>query len=279
MSKALFRFMRGELNGFYIQNIQNMMNQFTKDIKDFFYEFKAQQFETGMISDETLNNLGKFAGVHLMKLSTTEALSAIKLTEGFKSGETEIGERGLFVLDTETFSFEDGEVLPDGVDINTYSTEELRSSLVGDEEVLGYIDYTATDVIDDEGKIRPDKILSEPPQNSAYSEYYGNNFMFLSEAVASYSDISSTLLLELFKALQWVRYNGASITSLCRIIDIVCPNGLITIDSIEAVETGSRFYVYYTYNEDAYAELKQQRLFLLQYIIRLKFMQVELVES
>ena len=33
MAKAFFRFLRGELNGFYIQSIQNMMNELSTEEK------------------------------------------------------------------------------------------------------------------------------------------------------------------------------------------------------------------------------------------------------
>lgn len=279
MAKALFRYMRGELNGFYLQNIQNMMNLFTKDIKDFFYDFKKQQFAFGEISDETLNNLGKFAGIYLIRLTKAEALSSIRLSDTFVVGRTEYSERGLFNPETEHFDYTTGVNLPEGEDINSYATEESRSSLIGNEEPVGYIDYRELNVVDEDGKVRPDKVLPVAPEEGAYSEYYGDQFLFLSEGEASYTDMSAELLIDLFKAMQWVRYNGASITSLCKIISILCPKGLVTIDSITPDESGSRFYMRYTYHSESLVDIKQQRLYSLQYIIRLKFMQIELIES
>ena len=65
MAKALFRFLRGELNGYYITNLYNSFNEYSSDIKRFFIEFQNQQVELGKISNETLYNLGKFASVFL----------------------------------------------------------------------------------------------------------------------------------------------------------------------------------------------------------------------
>ena len=42
MAKAFFRWLRGELNGFYVTNINGALNESTKDVKDFLSEFKAQ---------------------------------------------------------------------------------------------------------------------------------------------------------------------------------------------------------------------------------------------
>ena len=61
MGKAFFRFLRGELNGFYITNLYNTLNRTTQDVKDFFIQFSKVQFRQGEIDAETLYNLGKFA--------------------------------------------------------------------------------------------------------------------------------------------------------------------------------------------------------------------------
>ena len=69
MAKAFFRWLRGELNGFYLTNINNALNENSKDIKDFLSEFKAQQFEHGKISDKKLYGLRKYVGIFLPYLT------------------------------------------------------------------------------------------------------------------------------------------------------------------------------------------------------------------
>ena len=81
MSKALFRFLRGELNGYYINNIYNSMNEFSSDIKKFFIEFQNQQFELGKISNETLYNLGKFASVFLPRRPVAHSRTSLYMTD------------------------------------------------------------------------------------------------------------------------------------------------------------------------------------------------------
>lgn len=399
MSKAFFRFLRGELNGFYIQNINQSANEYTKDIKKFLSEFKSQQFEYGKIDDKSLYGLGTFAGIFLPRLSRAEALSSIRMTESHIENGFECSERGLFDTNLELFQFfhcaddtvaffffirtnqdsynndintqatnlnrtslvgnsdtvlgyisseetdlfdEDGNVKPEKVlsappagvayseyygdeflmlsegdnshadnivrirmtdsmvvgdveyserglfvvpvpmfadDINTLATSTLRSSLVGEEDVIGYISSEETNVLDDNGNVRHEKISATPPADVAYSDFFGNQFFFLSEAESSYSNLEPSLYIELFKAMQWVRYNGASISSLGRITSLICPDGLVKLGRIEVASDKKHINVYYDYDDTVDVNLKQQRLNLLEYIVKIKFVQVTLVEN
>lgn len=279
MSKEFFRWLRGELNGFYITNLNMMMNKYTKDVKSLVTEFNNMQFEKGKINNESLYGIGKTAGIFLPRMSRSEAKSAFKMSETCEVDGEEFSERGLFNTDTELFEFfhttPDGTGLPD---INTLATDYLRSSLVGDEEVLGYISSEETELLDDDGKVRLEKVLSAPPEGAAYSEFYGNKFLFLSEAETVYTNLEPSLYIELYKAMQWIRYNGTSVSSLCKIIATVCPGGLVTIDRIEVASDKIHFIVYYRYNESVEIDLKQQRLQLLEFILARKFVQIIMFE-
>ena len=277
MSKAFFRFLRGELNGFYITNINNSLNEYSKDIKDFFKYFKNQQFDLEHITNETLYNLGKFASIQLPRRHTSETRSSIYMTDEHQVGNVEFSERGLYNIETEQFEFEHESEAITNPDINTLATEVRRSSLVGDEQIRGYISEDEVDVIDVNGNVRPEKVLSVPPEDKAYSNYYGNQFSFLAEGNLTWENISPPLFIELFKALQWVRYNGKSLKSLVRIIELVCPRGLVVITNV----TSSRYNVYVHYRYDASVDVtsKESRLALLEYIVNLKFKQVVLTEE
>ena len=278
MAKALFRFLRGELNGYYINNIHNSLNEYSADIRKFFTEFQNQQFEYGQMSDETIFNLGKFASVFLPRRPVEASKTSLYMTNGHTVDGTEYSERGLFNTETENFDFEHTEPGIVTPDINTLATNSKRSSLVGDETVIGYISEDETDVIDDNGTVKPSKILPEPPVDKAYTEFYGNQFLFLAEGEVRYETIASSLFLELFKALQWIRYNGASIASLARIVSILCPDGLVLIDHMEVIREGKAVYVYYVYNEESPTTNREARLALLEYIVSIKFKQVILTE-
>ena len=278
MSKEFFRFLRGELNGFYITQINSALNKFVQDVKEFVLEFNTQQFNPTMNST-TLFNLGKFAGIFLPRLSSSESRTGFRLSDSNIVDGVEYSERGLFNTDTETFEYKHTNQNPDLPDINTLSTEKLRTSLLGDEEVKGYISANETDVLDDNGLVRPEKVLSKPPEGEAYNNFYGNNFMFLADVITTYENLSSSLYYDLFVVLQWIRYNGASVESLCTVIKTLCPNGLVLINRIEVSADETRLIVYYKYNENADVNLKVQRIYLLQYIVDIKFLSVVLTEE
>lgn len=274
MAKAIFRWLRGEINGYYLTNIYYSMNSYTSYIKDFFIKFKSMQFNKESIDEDTLRGIGKFAGIFLPRIAKEDSLSSVRLTESAIVDGTEVSESGLFKTAEETFDFSYAGTSPD---INSNATTALRSSLVGNESVQGYIAEDEEDVLDDDGRVRSDKLLVNPPEGKAYSDFYGNEFLFLSEGTTRYENIEKVLYLELYKAMQWVRHNGVSVDSLRRITGIVCPNQLVTIGTITVVNR--RIVVGYTYNEDADVTLKQQRLNLLIYIVKIKFPQVVLEET
>lgn len=278
MAKALFRFLRGELNGYYLTNIHNSLNEYSKDIKDFFIEFQNQQFELGKISEETLYNLGKFASVFLPRRPVSDTQTAMYMSDSHVVNDTEFSERGLFDTDSRTFDFVHTDPGITSPDINTLATENKRSSLVGNETVEGYISSEAIDVLDDDGKVRQSKVLPEPPSDVAYSDFYGNEFLFLSEGNVVYENVAPSLFIELFKALQWIRYNGVSIASLLRVIGVLCPEGLVQVDHFEVSSDGKAIYVYYVYNPSSPVTNKESRIALLQYIIDIKFKQMILSE-
>lgn len=280
MSKALFRFLRGEINGFYLTNIHNSLNVYSEDIKKFFIDFQAQQFELGKISDETLYNLGKFASVFLPRRPVAVSKASLYMTRSHKVDGVEFSERGLYNTENETFDFVHTDPSIETPDINTLATSTDRSSLVGDETAQGYISESETDVLDDEGNVKPSKVLPDAPSEGAYSEFYGNQFLILTDGnEMTYEDIAPSLYIELFKALQWIRYNGVSIASLVRIITILCPEGLVQIQRIAVSRNGKAIYVHYIYDSSSIVTNKESRLALLQYIVNIKFKQVILNEA
>lgn len=282
MAKAFFRFLRGELNGFYITNLYDTLNRTTQDVKDFFVKFNNMQFEQGKIDNETLYNLGKFAGINLPRIAQAEARSNVRMTESEfdEQLDYEFSERGLFKTQDEDFEFVQKVVDDTGLpDINTLATSTKRSSLVGEEAVEGYIADGETNVLDDDGNVRPSKVLPEPPSEGAYSDFFGNDFTFLSEGEVNYLPVPYALFLELFKAIQYVRYNGGTLSSLVRIISTLCPDGLVKIDSLTVSNDNTRFTILYETDLTVDIDLKQDRISILLYVVRLKFPQVQMVEA
>ena len=279
MSKLFFRFLRGEINGFYLTRFHDAVNLFTNDIRDFFVSFKTMQFNNEMDSD-TLFGIGKFASVFLPRCTTDEQTYAVTFSESHVVGGTEYSERGLYNTDEERFEFKhttQEEGLPD---INTLATPTLRSSLVGDEQAQGYIPSSATDVLDENGNVRVSKVLPTPPSGEAYSEFYGNEFLFLSEGASiQYKSLNPQLYIDIYKTLQWIRYNGVSLESLLHITDVLCPDGFVKIKSIKLTEDNLHFQITYEADESSAVTNKAQRLFLLEYLIRLKFKQYSIASD
>ena len=277
MSKAFFRFLRGELNGFYLKSIYNTLNESTKNTKAFLMDFNNTQFKEGMIDVTTLLNIGKFAGVFPLNLVQTESLTSLKMSDSKEVDGFEYSERGLYNTIQEVFNYY--HLTQESDDINTLATEEERSSLVGEEEVIGYIAEDEIDILDDQGKVRPEKILYKVPEGKAYSEFYGNKFLFLSEGEEVYSKTSNEIFLDLYKALQYIRYNGISLKSFVGLVTLICPHGLIKIKNIKVSVDTTHFNVYYNYNAEVNVTYKAQRKALLEVLVAEKFKQVVLVEN
>ena len=277
MSKAFFRFLRGELNGFYLKSIYNTLNESTKNTKAFLMDFNNMQFKEGMVDTTTLLNIGKFAGVFPLNLVQTESLTSLRMSDSKEVDGFEYSERGLYSTIQEIFNYY--HLTQESDDINTLATEDERSSLVGNEEVIGYIAEDEIDVIDSQGKVKTEKILYEVPEGKAYSEFYGNQFLFLSEGEEIYSETSNEIFLDLYKALQYIRYNGVSLKALMNLVSLICPHGLVKIDHIEAAVDKTHFNVYYNYNAEANVTYKSQRKALLEVLVTEKFKQVVLVEN
>lgn len=270
MSKALFRWLRGELNGYYINNINQSWNEYTSYIRNFFRERSSMQFEHDKIDNKDLQGLGKFAGIFLPRITVTESRASLRMTEGELNAQNEeISESGLYNSEEEKFDFSKRE---EAGDINNYATTELRSSLVGTESAIGYISSEEEDVLDEEGFVKDSAVSSTPPADVAYTEFYGNQFLFLSEAELTFETPEKKLFIELFKAMQYIRYNGESLQSLCRLISILCPDGLVKINRLQTV--ANKFYMFYTFDDEVDIDHKQQRLSLLLYIISIKFPQI-----
>lgn len=289
MSKAIFRYLRGELNGFYLKSLHNTLNNTSKDIKDFLSAFGKMQLNKETMDDETIYNIGRFAGVFLPRLSSAEGYGAFRMSDSFKvstesGGEQERSERGLYVRDQENFKFVHlNHALDSEDDINTLANRDQKSSLVGNETIRGYIPASAENVITEEGNIDDDpssgKVVSTPPENEAYSDFYGNQFLFIAEPFKTTTNIDTELFLPLLKVLQYIRYNGANIVSLCKIISILCPNKFVEIVSIDKAETDSYITVKYRYNDAVELENKLQRLATLLYVVKLKFPQIFMLEG
>ena len=281
MSKEIFRFLRGELNGFYITQIQNLCNEIAVEYKKFLHDFQSQQLELTKMSSETLDNLGKFAGIYLPRASKKDSSTSLRLTESEFDEELdyEFSERGLYKPAEDDFVFEQKTLDDTGLpDINTLATDSQRSSLVGtDDTKIGYIPDDVTNIFDDNMHVDSNVIRATPPENKAYSDFYGDQFAFLSDSITSYEPISSEIFIELFKVMQIIRYNGASISSLLKITELLCPEGLIKLQNLQA----NIYYwtINYVVDFTAPVTLQENRISMWLYVLKTKFTQLRVTEA
>lgn len=281
MSKAIFRYLRGELNGFYLTSLHNTLNTYTSYIKDFFAYFKNMQFDLTTMNQDTIYNIGKTAGIFLPRLSSAEGVGALKLSEShLSSSDVQVSERGLYNINEEKFEFVHlSEDFNSANDINNEATEVRKSSLVGvDDALKGYIPSSADNVVNDESEVNEEKVTTQAPEDEAYSEFYGNKFSFLSNPLTEVRNISINLFYPLFKVMQWIRYNGANIASLCKTISILCPSNYVRIINIEKPASLPCFVVNYTLDSEVGLDSKLQRVATLKYVISQKFPQFRLNE-
>lgn len=281
MSKAFFRYLRGELNGYYLTSINNVMNSFVLSVRDFFVFFNSQQFNKRQMSEEVIENLGKFAGVFLPYFSVGEGYGHVqRMTESEIVNGEERSERGLMERTTEDFEFVHTEQDDYDEDINTLATFDLKSSLAGeDDPVVGYLSSAESDLLDEKGNVEEDKVLSTPPVGVAYSDYYGNQFLYMFDDIVSSEKLVQDVFYDMFLVMQHIRYNGASIETLCRLVSSICPDGLVKIASITKVSNVPYLIVEYIYNNEIVVPQKNQRLGTLLYVLSQKFPQVTMVEK
>lgn len=284
MSKAFFRFLRGEINGFYLTNIHNTLNKITEEDKQFIAQFANMVFKSASEAEyneypipyDMLRGIGIIAGVFPPRVNSESYSGSLHMTTSKIVDEKEYSERGLFDMNREDFNFVRTDEQEYTTDINTLASDSNRTSMIGDNDtIVGYIPE-GVEVIKEDGSIDLTKILASPPEEGAYSEFYGVKYLYLSENAYVMVNVNNEVYLELIKALQWIRYNGQSIASLCKVASIICPEFL----HIENIDWSNEKYgvVTYSVSTEEY-ELKLVKIELLKFIVQKKFPQLVLIEQ
>ena len=236
--KAFFRFLRGELNGFYVQKLNAVNNLFSDSIKTFLSHFANMQFVTEAeakdgevpIDNAMIKGIGVIAGAFPPYVMQESLSGALRFTGSHIVNGKEYSERGLYNVEGQAFNFIRTDEQEYTSDINTQATSAERSSLVeADREPIGYFPEGET-VIRDDGSIDYSKLMSSPRPNHADAPFYGDIFLYLSETYPVLGITDMQVMLYVIKAMQWVRYNGMNIASLTEFAKIICPDFLFIID-------------------------------------------------
>lgn len=282
--KALFRFLRGEINGFYLTNMYNSLNVLTEEDRNFLGRFANTVFKSEEevvdkeypMSNEMIRGLGIFAGIFPLRVTTDSFNGALRMTMSNIVDGVEYSERGLFNTDRESFDFVRTTQEEYNTDINTLATDTKKTSMNSpDDTVIGYIPE-GVQVLKEDGSIDLSKILFEPPEEGAYSEFYGTDHLYMSESENVFVNLSNRVYFDLIKALQWIRYNGNSIGSLCKVISVLCPEFI----HIESINWSNKVYGIVTYSvDDIEVENKQMKIDTLKFLVKMKFPQIVLVEE
>lgn len=272
MSKEFFRFLRGELNGFYIKNLYESCNKFISATKSFLTDYQHMQFKTldevtgkeTPIRSQDLEGISVFTGAFPPYVWQESLIGSVRFTSSKKVNDVEYSERGLFSPTEEVFRFVRTDEHEYNTDINILADSENRSTVVEPgRQPLGYMPEGEY-VIKEDGTIDETKLLPAPRPGHADAPYYGNSFLFLAEESPVLAITSDSVLVYVIRAMQWIRYNGMSIASLAKFAHIICPDFLF-ITSIDWDSHYAYATVSYGIDEDVEAEdkLMREQLFAL----------------
>lgn len=279
--KAFFRFLRGELNGFYLQKLNEVNNVYSESVKSFLSYFARMQFKTEdeleegetAIDNAMIKGIGITAGAFPPYVMQESLSSALRFTGSHIVNGKEYSERGLYNIEGQAFNFVRTDEQEYDTDINTLSSSSDRSSLVEKDRVpVGYFPE-GENVIRDDGSLDYSKLMSSPRPNHADAPFYGDNFLYLSENYPVLAITDMKVMLYVIEAMQWVRYNGMNVASLAQFAKIICPNFLFILD-IDWSNLYAHGVVEYGIDEEYEAEDKLLKESLFKFLVGKKFSQL-----
>lgn len=301
MSKKFFRFVRGELNGYYLTAINSAFLRAFSDCEALLAKFIAMAFASAdglkpgeiSIPREMLHGIGTVAGVFPPLVAQDSLIGSLRFTQSHKVNGVEYSERGLMNRDTGTFNFVRTDQREYSTDINTLANDNLLTSFVErGAKLIGFFPEDAK-AITDEGEVDESRLVKFPgtqeqqyeaaeayfrSEGKAYSPYYGLKYMYFAERSPIIARTTDDVFLELIKAMQWVRFNGVSVASLCRFAQVLCPNYLFIMDISWA--DGLPFgVVTYGVDDDYEINDKLMRSEVFKTVFGMKFKQYHLLET
>ena len=279
--KAFFRFLRGELNGYYVQRLNDVNNVFSEPIKKFLAYFAHMQFKTEeelnegetAIDNTMIKGIGIIAGAFPPYVMQESLASALRFTGSHIVDGKEYSERGLYNLEGQAFNFVRTDEQEYNTDINTLANSENRSSLVEPErQPVGYFPE-GENVIKDDGSLDYSKLMTQPRPNHADAPFYGDIFLYFSENYPVLAITDMKVMLYVIEAMQWVRYNGMNIASLAEFAKIICPNFLFILD-IDWTTLYAHGVVEYGIDEEYESDNKLLKENLFKFLVNKKFSQL-----
>lgn len=281
--KKIFRFLRGELNGFYIKNIALCLNNVTRDIETLLRYFWTMQFKSPTettateepINEFDLIGIGRFAGIFMPTITAESTSGSLRFSNANIIDGINYSERGLFERFKENWKYfrTNQNIYTD--DISILATRDMQAGFVPEgQPILGYIEE-GVDMMDENGYIKEELILPEPPVGKAYSPYYGEKFMHLAEVFSIIQELGYDTFMVLFTNMQYIMYNGANIRSFLKITKLLTDSYVYNIE-IETYQ--NRYVIHYSIDYESTIENRIRRLFAWHYIVKQTFKLFELRE-
>ena len=189
----------------------------------------------------------------------------------------EYSERGFYQRGAELFVFNRTDENTYSDDITTLASSTKQASFVPHgAPVLGYI-WMGDTVLNPDGSIIESAIRANAPSdNTPYVEYYGPQYLILSESFVQESYLDVETYKKLFEEMQVIRYNGVSVLSLLNLRNILLGDYMGKLSL-----TPGAFHVvlHYTLNPESELDNKRKRLYIWKAIMAAKFKQVVLQED
>lgn len=276
--KQFFRFFRGELNGFFLNALCTFMNRYIKTtgmLDELIYHrlfqwILPEETTAGKIPmrEEDIFNLGKIGGLFQPRTAALTSLGSIWFTPSHVVRGIERSERGLLDMEYESFMFVRVNRDDHETDINTLANAMRRTTYREQGAVpLGYV-KEGTQLFDRDGSIRPESILSEPPIDGAYIEWYGLKYLHYEEFFDTVLPLSVDVYKLLFESVQRIRRRGVNIESLLEITQLL---GGGYIYDLEIEQEQWWYNCYYKLDTTAVIYNRERRYVAWLNICRMKF--------
>lgn len=298
--KQFFRFLRGELNGFYLRALSLAPVHAGQDMMAFLNRYRRMQWKTYEqcegselpIMTEQLHGICTVAGVFPPYAAQESLMGSLRFTNSHIVSGKEYSERGLLDTEKESFTFVRTDDRDYVTDINTLARDSMRTSLVEPgAQLLGFF-REGDKVIKEDGTVDTSLLYhfdgTEMEQyraaeayfsseRKAYSPYYGSKYLFLTEESPIIAMTTDSVLIEILKAAQYVRRNGQSLESLSMFARTLCPDFLF-ITRIEWSKEHPYALVYYGVDDEYVYEDKLLRTEVFKIVSAMKFKQLVFLE-
>jgi len=276
--KQFFRFFRGELNGFFLNALCTFLNGYchvTGLLDELVYNAQFQWImyeehttERLAIRSQDIYNIGKIGGLFQPRALADSSIGSIWFTEGQMINGVQRSERGLLDMSYESFMFVRTTQDDYDTDINTLANDERRTTYVERGAVpLGYI-REGVDVFEKDGTLIPEHILSAPPQDAAYVEFYGLKYLHFRELFDAELPLDVMTYKMLFEALQRIRRKGTNLAELFNITQVM---GEGYIYNLEVVQTNWHYICYYSLDDSKTVYNRARRYAAWLIALRMKF--------